>query len=200
MPLSIEPFAKAGLSITLEQFERVVMEAVQRTLPPRPIPDGRGTLTPGEVAFLDEARVEVRDFAPPDLGAHSPLVLTAAEYAAVLATALTVPDLARRLGVGQGWVRRRIARHHLLAVHDGLTWRLPLFQLDDLGRQLVPGLTVVAPRLVTVHPIAVARWFTLPHPDLVDEQGRPISPRAWLLGGSSPEVVARLADELHDRD
>ena len=72
MPLSVEPFAKAGLPITLEQFERVVMEAVQRTLPPRPIPDGRGSLTPGEVAFLDEARVEVRDFAPPDLGARSP--------------------------------------------------------------------------------------------------------------------------------
>ena len=199
MPLSTEPFEQAVFRVTLEELEGLVMAAVRRTLPPRPTADGRPGLTPGEVALLQEAGVGLADFAPVDLGARSPLVQTAVDYAALLATSLGVPELARRLGVGQGWVRRRIARHGLVAVHDGVAWRLPLFQLDDLGRQLVPGLAVVAPRLANVHPVAVARWFTLPHPDLADKQGRPISPRAWLLGGGDPEAVARLADELHER-
>ena len=79
------------------------------------------------------------------------------------------------------------------------SFTLPLFQLDDTGQQLVPGLATVAPRLANVHPVAVARWFTLPHPDLVDDDGNPVSPRAWLLGGGDPVEVAALADELHER-
>jgi hypothetical protein len=50
-----------------------------------------------------------------------------------------------------------------------------------------------------VHPVAVARWFTLPHADLLNDKGRRISPRAWLLRGDDPEDVAALADELHER-
>ena len=72
MPLSSEPFEQAGLRITLDEFEDLVMEAVRRTLSPRPTPDGTASLTPGEVAFLQEAGVRVDDFAPLDLGTHSP--------------------------------------------------------------------------------------------------------------------------------
>ena len=83
--------------------------------------------------------MRVDDFASPDLGARSPLVLTAADHAAVLATTLTVPELARRLGVDQGWVRRRIARHTLIAVKERRRLASALFQLDDLAQQLVPA-------------------------------------------------------------
>jgi hypothetical protein len=148
---------------------------------------------------LTDAGVSIDDFAPPNLGARSPLIQTAADYAALLATALSVPELARRLGVDQSRIRQRIARHTLIAVKDAAAWRLPLFQLDDMGQQLVPGLAAVAPRLAGVHPVAVARWFTLPHSDLVDDEGRPISPRVWLLSGGDPDDVAALADELHER-
>ena len=199
MPLSVAPFEKAGLHVQLDEFESLVMEAVRRALPRRPLVDARTDLTADEAAFLADAGVSLEDFAPPDLGARSPLVQTAADYAALLATALSVPELARRLGVDQSRVRQRIARHTLIAVKDGAAWRLPLFQLDDTGQQLVPGLAAVAPRLAEAHPVAVARWFTLPHPDLVDDEGHPISPRAWLLGGGDPTEVAALADELHER-
>jgi hypothetical protein len=175
------------------------MEAVTRTLPRRPLVDARADLTADEAAFLTDAGVSLEDFAPPELGARSPLVQTAADYAALLATALSVPELARRLGVDQSRVRQRIARHTLIAIKDGAAWRLPLFQLDDTGQQLVPGLATVAPRLANVHPVAVARWFTLPHPDLIDDDDNPVSPRAWLLGGGDPAEVAALADELHER-
>ena len=199
MPLSVAPFEQAGLHVQLDEFESLVMEAVQRALPRRPLVDARADLTADEAAFLSDAGVPLEDFAPPELGSRSPLVQTAADYAALLATSLTVPKLARRLGVDQSRVRQRIARHTLIAVKDGSAWRLPLFQLDDLGQQLVPGLAAVAPRLAGVHPVAVARWFTLPHPDLVDDDGNPVSPRAWLLGGGDPAEVAALADELRER-
>ena len=66
MALSAEPFEQAALRITIDEFERLVMEAVRRTLPLRPIPrDGRANLTPGEVTFLHEAGVRVDDFASP---------------------------------------------------------------------------------------------------------------------------------------
>jgi hypothetical protein len=199
MPLSVAPFEQAGLHVQLDEFESLVMEAVARALPRRPLVDARADLTPDEAAFLSDAGVSLEAFAPPELGGRSPLVQTAADYAALLATALTVPELARRLDVDQSRIRQRIARHTLIAVKDGAAWRLPLFQLDDPGQQLVPGLAVLAPHLAKVHPVAVARWFTLPHPDLVDEEGQPISPRAWLLGGGDPAEVAALADELHER-
>lgn len=124
---------------------------------------------------------------------------TAADYAALLATSLTVPELARRLGVDESRVRQRIARHQLFAIKGGATWRVPLFQLDDSGQRLVPGLRTVAPHLAGVHPVVASRWFTLPHGDLADEANRPLSPRAWLLGGGDPARVAALAEELRDR-
>ena len=101
MPLSVAPFEKAGLHIKLDEFESLVMEAVRRALPRRPLVDARADLTADEAAFLRDAGVSLEDFAPPDLGARSPLVQTAADYAALLATALSVPELARRLGVDQ---------------------------------------------------------------------------------------------------
>jgi hypothetical protein len=47
--------------------------------------------------------------------------------------------------------------------------------------------------------VAAARWFVLPHSDLVDDAGCAISPRAWLLSGGDPQEVAALADEFHER-
>lgn len=199
MPLSVAPFEQAGLRVQLDEFETLVMEAVARTLPRRPIVDARADLTADEVAFLTDVGVALDEFAPPDLGTASPLIQTAADYAALLGTALSVPALARRLGVDQSRVRQRIARHSLVAIKDGAAWRLPLFQLDDAGQHLVPGLTAVAPWLAGVHPVAAWRWFTLPHADLADDDGTPVSPRAWLLGGADPREVAALADELRDR-
>ena len=196
MSLDVAPFRRAGLSVTPADFERLVMEAVERTLPTRPPADGRRELTEGELRFLDEAGVDPAELAPRDRAASSPLALTAADYAALLATALTVPELAARLGVDESRVRQRLARHTLYGIKDGKGWRIPRFQLDDDGRAPVPGLQLVAPRWVGAHPVEVARWFTLPHVDLEDADGHPIPPRAWLQSGGDPQTVAGLAGEL----
>jgi hypothetical protein len=46
-----------------------------------------------------------------------------------------------------------------------------------------------------MHPLAVARWFATPDPDLsVDDVA--LSPRDWLLAGGDPEAVAKIAAAL----
>ena len=197
MTLDTAAFQRAGLSIESADFERLVMEAVERALPPRPPSDARNELTEDEQRFLEESGVDLAEFAPRDRGASSPLALTAADYAALLATALTVSDLASRLGVDESRVRQRLARHTLYGIKDGKSWRIPLFQLHDAGQALVPGLHRVAPHWLGVHPVEVARWFTLPHVDLEGMDEQPISPRDWLLTGGDSGVVATLAEELH---
>ena len=197
MTLDTAPFHRAGLSVDPADFERLVAEAVERVVPVRPPVDAREELSEDELGFLAAAGVDLAEFAPRDRGIASPLVLTAAEFAALLATALTVPELAARLNVDASRIRQRLARHSLYGIKDGQAWRIPRFQLDDAGLALVPGLHRVAPSWVGVHPVEVARWFTLPHVDLEDAEEEPVSPRDWLLSGGDASVVAALAEELH---
>jgi hypothetical protein len=196
MPLDTAPFHRAGLTVDADELERLILEAVERTLPARPPTDARGELADDELRFLEEAGVDLAELAPRDRGAASPLALTAADYAALLATSLTVQDLATRLGIDESRVRQRLARHTLFGIKDVKGWRIPRFQLDDNGWTLVPGLYRVAPHWEGIHPVEVSRWFTLPHVDLEDAEGNPVPPRAWLLSGGDPETVAGLAEEL----
>src|SRR5215216_3532151 len=76
MPLSVAPFEQAGLHVQLDEFEALVMEAVARTLPRRPLVDARGDLTRDEACFLADAGVALESFAPPELGVRSPLLQT----------------------------------------------------------------------------------------------------------------------------
>jgi hypothetical protein len=192
-----ERFNQPGLTIEAAEFERLVAEAIERVLPTRSPVDGRNELTEDEQRFLKDSGVDLAEFALRDRGVASPLAQTAANYAALLTTALTAPDLASRLGVDTSRIRQRLTRHTLYGVKDGTSWRIPLFQFDDTGRALVPGLHRVAPHWVGVHPIEVARWFTLPHVDLEDADERPISPRDWLLTGDDAGGVVALTEELH---
>jgi hypothetical protein len=195
--IDVTPLRRAGLTINGDEFVRRVMAAAIRMLPGRPIQDTRPDLSDEEVAFLRDAGVDLTVFTPIKDRDDSPLVRTAEEFAALLATSLSISELSARLGVHPSRLRHRLADHTLFGIKDGATWRLPLFQLDDVGQRLVPGLEQVAPKWTGVHPIAVRRWFCEPSPDLQDAAGRPLSPRTWLLTGGDPRVVAELADELH---
>ena len=83
-----------------------------------------------------------------------------------------------------------------IRLRDGPVWRMPRWQFA--GGWVVPGAERVFPAIpANAHPVALARWFTSPDPDLVvgpDET--PVSPRDWLAGGGDPAEVARLAAEL----
>lgn len=197
MSVDVTPLRRAGLAIDGDEFVRRVMAAAIRMLPSRPIQDTRADLSDEEAAFLRDAGVNLSVFTPSEQGADSPLVRSAEEYAALVATSLSIGELASRLGVHSSRLRHRLAEHTLFGIKDRATWRLPLFQLDDTGQRLVPGLDQVAPSWTGVHPIAVRRWFLEPSSDLRDPGGDPSSPRDWLLSGGNPSGVVELAAELH---
>jgi hypothetical protein len=196
MQLDIAPFRRAGLDLSLEEFEQLVMDAVTQVLPDHPAPDARPEMTEAEAAFLREAGVDLADFAPREHGANDPLARTAAEYAALLAASLSVPELAARLGVDESSIRQRLLARRLYGIKAGKGWRIPLFELDDAGQALVPGLHLAAPHWADAHPVEVAQWFTQAHGDLLGPNDEPVSPRAWLLAGGSARTVAALAEEF----
>lgn len=185
-------FERLGLRVDEGEFEGLVDEALRSFLPERAPRPARADLSDREAAALAAAGLT---FDRQATGADSPVARTAAEFAALLASALTVPQAAARLGVEPSRVRQRLAQHTLYGIKLKAGWRLPLFQFGDRGT--VPNFAVVAPRLFGLHPVAVVRWFTAPHVDLVvGEAEQPVSPRAWLETGRDPQRVAELAGEL----
>jgi hypothetical protein len=125
-----------------------------------------------------------------------PLTETALEYARLLQSSLSVEQAARLLDVNPSRVRQRLTGHPrtLYGVKEGRSWRVPRFQFA--GKKPVPGIArAIGALSQDLHPVAVVRWFTTPHPDLSigPDEARPIAPLAWLRTGREPEVVAELA-------
>ncbi|MGH7516330.1 MAG: hypothetical protein ACREOC_02495 [Gemmatimonadales bacterium] len=125
-----------------------------------------------------------------------PITRAALEYAHLLQSSLSVDEAAKRLDVDPSRIRQRLAGESrtLYGVKEGKSWRLPRFQFA--GRKPVPGVDrVIAALPADLHPVAVWRWFTTPHPDLCAdaEEEQPISPLDWLRTGRPPEVVAEIA-------
>lgn len=163
-------FDRLGIQVDNAAFDRLVEQARQEFLPPR----------------LEEVGLSVTR---QDAGPEAPLVRTAAESAAILASSFTVAQAAERLGVDPSRVRQRLSDHTLYGVKARSGWRLPRFQFTDHG--VLPGLDVLAPCLFALHPVVVVRWLTAPHPDLVvAAYEQPVSPRRWLEIGLAPSRVA----------
>lgn len=135
----------------------------------------------------------------PDTNASNatPLMQTAANHAALVATALPLGEVAAKLKVTDGRLRQRVAENTLLAVHgpDGRSLRIPVFQLTETGElpSLRPVLRTIRRDL---RPIHVAAFFTTPQSDLEDADGKAMTPVEWLLSGHDPEVVRELAQGL----
>jgi hypothetical protein len=198
LPLSTAALESAGIHITLEQLEALVNAAIERAVPPHRASGARQALTPAELAFLDDAGVGPDELAPLDAGVRSPPLRSAAKYAAVVASGLTVQAAARRLGVSTNDVRRRLVEQTLCGTRLDRVWRLPLFQFTDDQATVVPGFASIAPALAGLHPVCVANWFTLPHVDLVTGvDDRRVSPRDWLLAGGDAQELIPLVEELH---
>lgn len=142
-------------------------------------------------SVLTELGATLQPLRPGDLG---PIAGLAAAHAEVIAHSVTVPALAKRLGVDSSRVRQRIYAQSLYAFKHRGVWLIPLFQVKE--RALVPGLDEVIRRLHRgLHPVAVTRWFTSPNSDLMLDDS-PAPPIAWLSGGGSPAVVASLAEAI----
>ena len=196
MGLSTEPFQKAGLSLTVDDLERIVMDAASRLLPDQPASNGHSELSAAEVAFLQRAGVSPSDFTPTDQGPSSALAQSAADYAVLLAASLPPSEIAHRIGVDESRIRQRINQHTLYAVKDGRGWRVPVFQLDATGHALLPGLERIVPHVHDAHLVEVARWFLSPQVDLEGSDEEPMSPRDWLITGHDPRVAATASEEF----
>jgi hypothetical protein len=196
MPLDPAPLDRAGLHVALADLEALFQSAIETALPPYQAVDARQNLSSGELSFLRDAGVDLEEFAPLDPGVVAPELHTAALAAGLLATSLSVADVASRLGVDSSRIRQRLANHSLYGLRQGGTWRLPQFQFTDDGLEVVPGFGAIGPTLGGLFPLDVATWFTMPHVDLVDAEDRALSPRDWLLGGGDPAALLPLIEEL----
>ena len=124
-----------------------------------------------------------------------PRALVALELAAMMATAVSVNDMAGRTNWNTAQVQKLIKHGGLLAFPEADGYRIPAFQFGKNG-ELVPHLGDVLPELIpNVHPVGVLHWFTEPNPDLVCEATAydAVSPREWLMRGLPSEPVRELA-------
>src|SRR5439155_13371279 len=108
MSVDVTPLRRAGLTIDGDEFIRRVMAAAGRMLPAQPIPGTRHDLSANEVAFLRDAKVNLAVFTPLQHGVDSPLARTAAEYAALVATALSIAEVAAAIGIDASRLRHRL--------------------------------------------------------------------------------------------
>lgn len=189
--ITADALHRIGIEQTPEEFEAVM----QRVIETMPVAERRAAsseeLTVAEVDALKRGgfSLERRDY-----GANDPYLRGKATYTALVAGALSVPDVAAMFHVDESRVRQRLARRTLYGVKLDGVWRLPVFQFHA-GR-LIPGLERVLPALdPALNPVAVSQWFTLPDVDLVIG-GEQTSPHDWLLRGGDVEAVVALADAL----
>jgi hypothetical protein len=181
---------RIGALVDASDFERLVVEALEQVVPARAVLDPNQELTPSEIAVLERGGFELEPLALDDT---HPLIKSAAAYAALIGSSLSVDQAAARLHVAGSRVRQRLGERTLYGIKMRTGWRLPLFQFTHQGT--VPGIDVVLPHLDrTLHPLTVVGWFTTPNPDLTyGDDEVPVSALAWLMAGRSSEIVTELA-------
>jgi hypothetical protein len=115
---------------------------------------------------------------------------------ALVETSLSTAQAAKMLSVDVSRVRQRLRERSLLGVEYEGEWRLPRVQFER--NKVLPGLPAVLAALAgDVTPLDVTSWLLEPSVDLEGRtDGRPLSPRQWLLRGGAPEQVVRLARDL----
>ncbi len=192
----IKYLGKRGVALSQGQFFALVRETFEGVAGKELYANPEQELPSEELDLLREGGLSAQR---KSLGNRDPVLRGALEFSALIASALSSREAAKLLGVDASRIRQRLTAHRPTLY--GLKWRgewlLPKFQFA--GKAEVPGLDEVVPSLdPSLHPVAVARWFLFPNPDLLVEpgDGEAASPREWLLAGHSPKEVARLAEDL----
>ncbi len=191
MTISAAALERVGIRVSPDELEEMLLDVVTHMLPVSAGIDPRHELTPLEAAALARGGF---DIAPVGHDRADPIGRTAAAYAALLATSLTVAEAAQVLGVDASRVRQRLAARTLYGIKTRGGWRLPRFQFDADGA--LAGVELVLPHVdPDLHPLALAGWFDMPNVDLLLDD-EPVSPRDWLRSGGHTAVVAELAAAL----
>ena len=194
MTISAALLERAGIHVSPEEFEHLVIAAVEQVAPERVSDPGRD-LTRDQRAALIRGGIDPLTAPVAATGPNGPATRGATLYAAILTTSLSVAEVARRLGVDESRVRQRIHARTLYAIKPGATWRVARFQFAD--DHLVPGIDRVLPRLSPgLSAVTVVAWFQRPSPNLVDGNGVAHSPLDWLTAGDPIAPVAAAAEDL----
>lgn len=128
-----------------------------------------------------------------EIGPHDPIVQTAAVYASLLASSLTVSQAAQILGVTTGRVRQELYAGTIYGLKEVSAWRLPRWQFADDLTGLLPGIRRVLPHLDRgLHPVAILYLVNVrtPGPEHRRERrghalaARLATQRAFSRGGS----------------
>ena len=187
-----------GIRTSPKMLQKMLEEAIAQLPAQVAIEDAQRELTRAEAQELEEAGFDLR---PQVFGKRDPMARAVTQYAAMLDTSLSVKDAAKLLCVNESRVRQRLSRERTLyGIKLGSGWHIPLFQFA--GSKLIPSIDKVFPCLSkSLSPVAVLLWFTAPNPDLEpdspsDNHELCLSPRDWLLQGYSPDVAAKLAEDL----
>jgi excisionase family DNA binding protein len=109
--------------------------------------------------------------------------------------ALPVAAAAERLGRSVTRIRGSIADGSLYGVKVGRSWLVPRWQLHAANP--IPHLRkVIAAIPVGTSAVTMERVMTQPSEELYVD-GRPCSPRDWLLAGNEPGPVVDLVQQLY---
>ncbi|HEX3909060.1 MAG TPA: DNA-binding protein [Mycobacteriales bacterium] len=182
----------AGVTVSERRFAELVEQALSELGRPGAADPGTA-LAPEELAALTAIEADLAPRRPREADARA---AAAAAYAALLAEALPVSEVARRLGIDPSRVRHRLKQHRLIGIRRPDGWLLPTYQFGTDGR-LLPGIERVAEAVMTTgsHPVSVARFLATAQPELVVGRRR-LSPREWLESGGDPAAVVTLARSL----
>jgi hypothetical protein len=182
----------AGVKVSERRFAELVEQALSE-LGAAGAADPASALAADDVAALTAVDADLSPRRPREADARAG---AAAAYAALLADALPVAEVARRLGIDPSRVRHRLARHQLIGIRRPDGWLLPAYQFGADGR-LLPGIERVATAVMATgsHPVAVARFLATATPELTVGRRRH-TPREWLQGGGDPSAVVALARDL----
>src|SRR5713101_5181861 len=113
MAITTEALERLGIHLPPKVVETMVLEAMEQVLSRERLVDPRKELSPAESAALVEGGFDLEQI---DRGTDDPLARTAAEYAALVATSLSVPKAAGMLGVGGSRIRQRFAARTLYGI------------------------------------------------------------------------------------
>lgn len=174
--------------------ERDLAEALERALGRYLSAPGSAPLPPKQRAALAAGGLDLDA-----TGAYAAAATrTAADYAALVASSLSVSEAATRLGVDASRVRHRIRDGELWSLQASSRRRLlPALQFGPDG-SVLPGLPEVMRALPDdLHPLEVAGFLTGRRPEL-RLRGRDHSPVDWLARGGDVAAVTALAEGVRD--
>jgi hypothetical protein len=183
-----------GLDTSPDLFLELVKAAVRSVAWRRSDHPPESTMSATELTTLASVGFDVAQ-APREAYVEA-VAASAARLTSLLATALSVSEVAARVQISPGRVRQMLNDEHTLyGIKEGGEWRVPDVQLA--GNRFVRNLQAVVgavPR--DLHPLAFYNWFVAPSPALSVDHEELLSPRDWLETGGDPEPVAAEAARL----